>query len=457
MRLQACIACSILAGAIPATRAELPRYTIDDAIQVARAHNPDIAVAQKNVEAARGELIEARSGYLPAVVTSGLYRERERQGNTSLRPDDYNANIRVVESIYAGGATASRMAIARLKLEKAQAQMEVVADRVTMEVRLAFYELLLNREQIHVREESVDVLQQELKSQRERFSTGTVGELNVRRAEVSVANEKPELFQARTDLQNSLLRLSELLGANPTASGEAPFRASGELIYEPRHPNLNDCLAHAIATRPEIRAADRDIAIEEQQLRLDRSATQPRVDFFSGYEVYNERDPTLGGEFNHGYIIGLNASWALFDGFATRGKMQATQARKEAAMRTRDALRLTIASEVRSAFLDLEQADRVLASETKSVETAEESLQIANGNLAAGLGTQLDVLQAASDLTRTRTTRLSATYLHNAALARLDRACGGERASLGGKTQSRGENAQVLSLTRPPATLGGTR
>ena len=48
---------------------------------------------------------------------------------------------------------------------------------------------------------------------------------------------------------------------------------------------------------------------------------------------------------------------------------------------------------------------------------------MARGNFAAGLGTQLDVLQAAADVTRTRTTRLSAIYLHNVALARLAHAC----------------------------------
>jgi outer membrane protein TolC len=109
---------------------------------------------------------------------------------------------------------------------------------------------------------------------------------------------------------------------------------------------------------------------------------------------------------------------------------------------------------VRSAFLDLAQADRVLESETKNVQTAGESLEIAKGNLAAGLGTQLDVLQAASDLTRTRTTRLSATYLHNAALARLDRACGSRFSSLGKTTSSASGPDQVLSLTQPPASLG---
>ena len=453
MRREAWIVCAGVAVAVSALGAT-PSYNLEEAIRVARAHNPDIAIAEKKVQAVRGELVEARAGYLPAVVSSGRYARRERQGDTSLRPEDYNANIRVVESIYTGGATTNRIAIAQLNFSKATAQLSAVVDRVTMEVRLAFYELLLNREQIRVREGSVAVFEQELKTQRERFSAGTVGELNVRRAEVSLANEQPELIQARTDLQNSYLRLGILLGAPATASGEPPFSVTGELIYEPRHPDLGECLGRARTTRPELRAAEADIAIEEKQFQLDRSTTKPKVEFFTGYEVYNERDPTLGREFNHGYIVGVNASWALFDGFATRGKMQATQARRDAAVQTRNALRLTIEAEVRGAFLDLEQADRVLEAETKNVETADESLRIAKGNLATGLGTQLDVLQAASDLTRTRTTRLSATYLHNAALARLDRACGGRpmASSQGGVPND--QDSQVLSLTRPPSSLG---
>ena len=79
---------------------------------------------------------------------------------------------------------------------------------------------------------------------------------------------------------------------------------------------------------------------------------------------------------------------------------------------------------MRSAFLDLQQADSVLAAQAKNSRTADEALTYAQSNLSAGLGTQLDVLQASADVTRTQTTRLSAIYLHNAALARLDRATG---------------------------------
>ena len=277
-----------------------------------------------------------------------------------------------------------------------------------------------------MREESVAVLREELKSQRERLSAGTVGPLDASRAEVALANEEPELIQAQTDLRNSYLHLSDLCGIEARSSGESPFEAIGTLQYEPRRPDLDATLARALAERPEIKSAQKDVAIEEKQLEVDRSATRPHVEFFTGYEAYSERDPNVGPEFNHGYVVGLNASWALFDGFATRGRMQATRARRDGAILALKAVKLGIESEVRSAFLDLQQADSVLQAQTKNVRTADEALAFAKSNLAAGLGTQLDILQASADVTRTRTTRLSAIYLHNAALARLDRASGGD-------------------------------
>jgi outer membrane protein TolC len=461
MRLEFSAAALLLTFGLPApSQAAVPAYTIDEGVALAQAQNPEIAIARKKIQAARGGLIEARSGVLPSLVSTGLYDKRQHQGQTRLRDEDYNASLRVVQNLYTGGAVSSQMTIARLNIEKQEYEFQAIASRVAMDVRIAFNDLLLNRAKIRVRENSVGVLEEELKSQQERLGAGIVGTLNVRRAEVALANERPELINAQTQLKNSYLRLSELFGIDvPPGAAEVPFEVSGELQYRPRDPDLNECLARADANRPEIKARQKDIEIEDQQYTLDRSELRPHVQAFSGYEVYSERDPEVGREFNYGYLVGINATWNVFDGFATKGRMQATRARREAAVQALAAARRSIASEVRSAVFDLEQAGRVLEAETKNVQTADESLDIAKSNLAAGLGTQLDILQAASDVTRTRTTRLSAIYLHNVALARLARACASRPEApdfaskiKNGRNQGRNE-AQAFDVARPPAKL----
>jgi outer membrane protein TolC len=434
-----------------------PTYSIDEAVRLAQKQNPEIAIARQKLQAARGGLIEARSGYFPSVVSTGLAREREQQSNSSLRSEDYNASVRVVENLYTGGAVSNQVAIARLNLEKQELELQALTNRVSMDVRIAFNELLLNRAKVGVHEQSANVLHEELKTQQERFSAGTVGQLNIHRAEVALASEQPELVDAQTQLKNAYLRLGELLG---TDAGKTSFEIAGRLGYQPRHPDLNECLARSETERPEVRLRQIDVAIEDRQTEIDRSELRPQVEFFSGYEIYNERDTAYPRELNHGYVVGVNARWHIFDGFATKGRLMATRARREAALQNLAAAKLSVASDVRSAFLDLQQADKVLESETKNVQTADESLEIAKANLNAGLGTQLDILQAAADVTRTRTTRLSAIYLHNVAVARLAKACAKTPEELEFSPKStraratgREEATAAASIARPPSKL----
>jgi outer membrane protein TolC len=208
--------------------------------------------------------------------------------------------LRLDQNLYTGGAVTSQVAIARLNMDKASYELQEIVSRVTMDVRIAFNELLLNRAKVHVREESVRVLDEELKNQQEQLSAGIVGKLNVQRAEVALANERPELFNAQTELKNSYLRLAELFGSDVRPGAQAaPFEISGQLQYRPNHPDLNNCLARADASRPVIKARQKDIEIEDRQYVLDRSASRPHVRAFSGYEAYSERN-RRGPEFNWG-------------------------------------------------------------------------------------------------------------------------------------------------------------
>jgi len=456
LRVISTVAALVAAGFGETAVAQPPTYSIDQGVALADSQNPDILIARKKLEAARGGLIEARAGYLPSVVSSGFADKRQTQSRSDLREEDYNASVRALENVYTGGAVSNQVAIAQLNIEKQRCELEEIQNKVAMDVRVGFYDVLLNRSKVKVRENSVRVLDEEVKTQEERQKAGIVGNLNVRRAEVALANEQPELASAKTELGNSYLRLGELFGIDyRTQTAQAGFEVAGQLQYAALHPDLNECLGRADAKRAAIRAREIDVQIESHQLLVDQSELRPHVQLFSGYEVYSERDPNVGPEFNHGYLVGVNGSWHLFDGFATKGRMQATRARREAAARALEAARRSVASEVRSAFLDLQQADNVLQSETKNVQTADESLEITKSDLAAGLGTQLDILQAAADVTRTRTTRLSAVYLHNVALARLARACGSTPEALdfaSNKLKKRNEQ-QAVEVARPPAKI----
>ncbi len=144
MRLKFAAISILIAGVMPGSATivgAVPAYTIEQAVAVAQEHNPEILIARKKVLAARGSFIEARSGYLPSLTSSGLYDKRQAQSETSLRQEDYNAILRLEQNLYTGGAVSSQVAIAQLNIAKANYELQEVVTRVTMDVRIAFNEL----------------------------------------------------------------------------------------------------------------------------------------------------------------------------------------------------------------------------------------------------------------------------------------------------------------------------
>src|SRR5437762_11617186 len=123
-------------------------------------------------------------------------------------------------------------------IEKQRCELEEVRNKVAMDVRVGFYDVLLNRAKVRVRENSVRALGEELKTQEERLRAGIVGTLNVRRAQVALANEQPELANTKTQLTNPYLRLVELFGIDFRSNPYQPrSEVAGQLQNAPPPPS----------------------------------------------------------------------------------------------------------------------------------------------------------------------------------------------------------------------------
>src|SRR4029450_12827283 len=109
--------------------------------------------------------------------------------------------------------------------------------------------------------------------------------------------------------------------------GQSQFEVAGQLQYAAVHPDLNQCLARADAKRPEIRAKEIDVEIEDRQYEGGRAELRPHLQTFSGYEIYSERDPNAGPEFNHGYLVGVSGTWQILDVFYTQQRIHVTRER----------------------------------------------------------------------------------------------------------------------------------
>src|SRR5262249_27138577 len=155
-----------------------------------------------------------------------------------------------------------------------------------------FYRVLFADASVKVRREAVKFMESQVRDQEDRLKAGTVGTLNVTRAKVTLANEKPLLYQAEADRAIAYLQLAQVMGVTLAPGQRAPdFVILGSLVHVQRRFVLSECLARALANRSEIEARRLDIRSLESQVIVEKAATRPQVNAFGAYQLFSEANP----------------------------------------------------------------------------------------------------------------------------------------------------------------------
>jgi outer membrane protein TolC len=335
--------------------------------------------------------------------------------------------LTVTQLLYAGGGVRSAIKSSQLAREAALLDLENVINDALLQVRTGFYSVLLAREQIKVQESNVQLLQEQLKTATDRFEAGTVSSFEKLRAEVAVANAKVPLISARNEYRLAIEALRLALGFTtntPEFASKVP-NFVGSLDFTPQNFDLQASFDAARANRPDLQRLTKLVGVREQDVRTQRSNYYPNLGVAGGYQFRNS--PYGGNQLNEaldGWTIGLQSSWAIFDGRATAGRVAQARSVLNQTKLTLDEAQLAVDVEVRRAHSQWQEATELAEASARVVEQATESVRLANARYNAGTGTQLDVLSAQVDLTTARNNQLQAYYGYNVAVAALRKAMG---------------------------------
>ena len=419
----------ILPGGRASDAAPLPVYTLAECVDMVARQNPDVLTAAKQIEAAKAGVTQARGPIFPTLAATGFYQRREQDladegGLTNgIRADDYNGDLRLSQNLFSSFAVRNRIKASHLTEHIAALNYQAALNTATAAVREAFYSTLAAEASIAVRQQAIDLLGAQLKDQQDRLAAGSVGQINVNRAQVALANEQPPLLDARANVRTAYVSLSQLLGiAYASGATEAPFRVRGALEVRPFPLSQEECIRHALVNRPEIEASKLALDVLKSQLVVEQAATRPQVSAFAAYDIYSEPVIATNKENFSGYTLGVAGSWAIFDGFATLGRVRGVRAQQAQALAQLVKTRLQVETDVRNAYDQLRTAEATLRPQSQNIALANETLNLTSRNFGAGLGTQLDVLQTRVDLTRAETLELGGRLAYNLAVTRLNRA-----------------------------------
>jgi outer membrane protein TolC len=455
--------------------------TLDQAITLALRQNPTVLKALWSIEQTRGEIIEVRAEALPHLtVTSSYYAQSKSLANAAtgagasnssassspnvgsqiqqqlagipglspsiakqvaqtvqsniaqavaaansnsptLNDQSWNVQVQGSQVIYAGGQVAAAINIAKFAEASAYFSLRDTIDQIIDTTRQQFYTVLLNRALIKVQEESVKLLQDQLKDQQNRFEAGTVPRFNVLQAEVALANQQPQLISARNAYVISEYQLARTLDIDPGKAGQTTYNAVGQLEVFERPLGLRNAIQMGIEHRPFLKVQRLLILSTKEQVKVALAGYKPQINAVGGFQERNVPTSDRLDDVVNGWFFGVYGTWNIFDGLQTYGAVKAARAQLESARVNYDDAVHQVAQEVEQAYANVQTARETIRSQQKVVEEALEALRLATERLAAGAGVQLDVLNAQVALTQARTTDYQALANYNTALAEFDR------------------------------------
>jgi len=438
-----------LAAADAAPQAQAPDWlarplSLADCLNLALELNAAVLKSKKDLQAAHGVVIQTRAIVIPKLRVTGDYAISDpaavekleftpppglglgNLGGIDPSNQRWAGNIRLVQSIYEGGRLSSAWRTAKLTKEQAMLQHQAVVADTALDVRVAYYDVLLAAQQITVSEASLELLGKELDDTNRRYLAGTVPRFNVLRAEVEQANARPRLIRAKNAHRIAKNSLAHLLGYHVPKEvwEDLPLTLTGTLETEKAEIELPAAIAQALEKRPELGALRKAEELRREGIVTAKAGYRPSLQAFGGYGSHSSSFFSDLSRDISGWQAGVQLSWDLFDGGLTRGKVSQARALHEKAQVEIDDAKRRIELEVRTAYSNLLEAWEVLESQKKVQEQAQEALRLARVRAEAGTGTQLDVLSAQTALTEARTTQIQAQRDYAVARARLERAMG---------------------------------
>jgi outer membrane protein TolC len=425
--------------------------TLQQAIDLAIRNNENVSIAKLQVEQSLATVRENQANLYPSLVFRSAFSRNVsaaedlqiRAQNRAIRVARFNnvpgADEREFQTRYGtysfdnsfqlqydlgiNGLRGARIKASEEQLRIQELRLETALEEVRFNVARAYYNLQEADAAVEIQAAAVRNSQKSLEDAEALERAGVGTRFEVLQARVTLANNQQDLtnsqrsqFQTRRELA-AILNIDEntnLLAADPIG-----LAGAWDLTLE-------ETIVQAYQNRAELeeQLAERDRA--QQLRRAALAATRPNVTVGATYNVLGRISDNPDYQAVRGWADGYDAqvqlSWNFFDGGAAKAQARQRELDIGIADERFNQLLNQIRLDAERAYYDLQANFDNIQTSSLGVEEATEALRLARLRFQAGVGTQLEVINQETDLTRAQNRLLNAIIGYNRALSALQRA-----------------------------------
>lgn len=450
------------------------RLALADAIARAVAHSEEVRLARSQVDLADAQVRAARSAALPQVdgtvsytrtfdspfasgvsftlpdslrfepdTTASLaervrYLERRAPiaglgglgslfGNLPFgQANAYVFSTSISQPVYSGGRLGAGLAIAREFQDAAELTLEESLADIEQQVHNAYVRAQLAAELETISLAAVEQAERFLRQEQLRLEAGEASDLDVMRADVSLENLRPQLVQSQNAAALAALDLKRLL--------DLPLDQALVLVTALDAPTAAERTATAadvpatLARRGTVQAAQRQVEIRRQQVRVARSGLLPSISVRMNYgrQIFPDQIFGFNGQdWRTDWNASVNVSVPIFSGFRQSAEIAQAQITLQQEQLRLGQLRESVLVQYEQARGERERSSATITARQRTVQQAQRVHDLTVLRYDQGLATQLEVSEARLALLQARTNLAQAIADFRIADASLTRSLGG--------------------------------
>lgn len=392
--------------------------TLEDCIAWAKTNNLQLLKSRMDIERARKNLTSARADYYPSLGLSSSYRysgsEIAETSRLSSGREIFATGLSAQYTIYKGGAIRIGERIAQIKLKIAEENYRQIENEIVYSVKQAFFKIRQNQDQISLIKDVLKRRQENLLLLRLNYNVGRESEPNVKQAEVNLEQTEYEYLKAQRNLNLAKEELAQILNRPKEEIEIFPEEK------EKNFPPLDSLLKEAENRRPEMIVAQKNREIVQDQIKLAKSAYFPTISFSSSYGWQGGK--ITEQKANWGF--GINFSLPLFNGFATKAKVEEAKISLKQEDWQLLSLGLKVKREVEEAYTNWQLCEKNLEVNRKMLEAVRSVYQLTKLQYEQGRTTYFFLQQKEGELTQAENNYLNALYNLRLAIATLEKVLG---------------------------------
>jgi cobalt-zinc-cadmium efflux system outer membrane protein len=385
--------CALLATAMPASAgaqsaaspppAPLAHVSIDDAVRLALERNQTLRAERLAIDASKADEITA--GLKPNVnasfAASGLPAFSPGRLTFGTFGQDVTYDFGLGYTFERGGKREKRLAVARDATAMSAHNVSDDERQLRFQTEQAFVGVLLAKSTLELARQNLADFTNIVDINRARVASGDLAEGDFLKISVQQLQFQTDVSAAEVSLVQAKAALRQLVGYDTLETG---FDVTGDLSYRPHAVNLDDLKALALASRPDLLAAQQATRLAQDQAVLERGNRARDV---AGSAVYEKTGPSN--------TVGVGVAFDLPFRDRNQGNIAHADIAERQAAETEAATRDAVLTDVTSAYAAYQTGEQVLALyQSGYLDQTRQSLDVSTYAFQRGAASLLDLLDA---------------------------------------------------------------